>query len=135
TWLESLRFEDSRSPNPGEIRHGNGTMLWIAEPAELSDGGFAMQGLYSVANQFGLQPLFGKASSGTMSLPRRVIAYPIALHDPTVYVFVADRKEDCEIHVSDRETGLPLTFVLPAQRAALALIGKKEKAVIAKYGF
>lgn len=63
------------------------------------------------------------------------MAYPIALNDSTLYVFVSDRKEDSEIDVSDRETGVPLTFVLPAQRAALALIGKKEKAVIAKYGF
>lgn len=135
TWLESLRFEGSRSAGQKEIRHGTGTVLWIAEPAELSDGDFAIQGLYSAANQFGLQPLFGKALPGTMSLPAGVMAYPIALSDSTLYVFVSDREEDSKIDVSDRTTGVPLTFVLPAEHAALALIGKKEKAVIAKYGF
>ena len=63
------------------------------------------------------------------------MAYPIALNDSTLYVFVSDREDDSKIHVSDWATGVPLTFVLPRQHAALALIGNKEKAVIAKYGF
>jgi hypothetical protein len=35
----------------------------------------------------------------------------------------------------DTVTGVRLAMKLPAQRAAMALIGKSEKAVLAKYGF
>jgi hypothetical protein len=135
TWLESLRFEGGRSAGEREIRHGRGTVLWIREPAELADGDVAIQGLYAAANQFGLQPLFGKALPGTMSLPAGVMVYPVALTDAMLYIFVSDREEDSKIDVSDRATGVSLTFLLPAQHAALALIGKEEKAVIARYGF
>ncbi|HEX6803840.1 MAG TPA: beta-galactosidase [Terriglobales bacterium] len=135
SWLESLQFEDSRSPSQREIQHGNGTVLWIAEPAELSDGDFPARSLYSAAaKQFGVQPLFG-ALMGAMSLPAGVMAYPIPLNDAILYVFVSDRREDAKVDVTDRFTGVSLTFVLPAQHAALALIGKTEKAIIAKYGF
>ena len=132
TWLESLHFEDSRSPSQREITHGTGTIVWIREPAELSDGDFAIPRLYPT---FGLQPKFGSARLGTMSLPAGVMAYPIALNDSTLYVFVSDCEEDSKIDIGDQATGVPLTFVLPAQHAALALIGNQEKAVIAKYGF
>jgi len=52
-----------------------------------------------------------------------------------LYVFVSDSADDAAINVRDRETGVPITFSLSAQHAALALIGKKEKAVVAKYGY
>jgi len=39
------------------------------------------------------------------------------------------------IDLRDNLTGARLTLELPAEHAALALIGKREKTVIAKYGF
>lgn len=134
TWLESLQFDDNRSLSQREIRHGAGTILWIREPAELSEEDVAISRLYS-DNQFGIQPRFEMTRGATGSLPAGVMAYPMALNDSTLYIFVSDRGEDSKIDVSDRATGVALTFVLPAQHAALALIGNKERAVIAKYGF
>ncbi len=43
--------------------------------------------------------------------------------------------DDTQIDLRDAVTGVRLALKLPAQRAALALIGKREKAVLAKYGF
>ncbi len=34
-----------------------------------------------------------------------------------------------------RATGVPLAFTLPAGHAAIAVIGKKEKKIVARYGF
>jgi hypothetical protein len=39
------------------------------------------------------------------------------------------------IDLRDALTGVRLTLKLPAQRAAIALLGKYEKAILAKYGF
>ena len=65
---------------------------------------------------------------------------PVALawrtkHGRRMYVFASDSAEDQQVELRDRATDVPLKFTLPAQHAAMALIGKKEKAVIAKYGF
>ena len=38
-------------------------------------------------------------------------------------------------HFQDSVTGAELKFHLPAQHAALALIDKKTKQIVAKYGF
>ena len=43
--------------------------------------------------------------------------------------------EDAAVDLHDAITGTRLTLKLPAQHAAMALIGKQEKAVIARYGF
>jgi hypothetical protein len=63
------------------------------------------------------------------------MAYPIALEDSVLYVFVSDSAEDQQVELRDRATDVSLKFTLRAQHAAMALIGRKEKAVIAKYGF
>jgi hypothetical protein len=61
--------------------------------------------------------------------------YPISLEDSVLYIFVSDDAEDQEMKIRDSSTGVPISFKLPSEHAALALMGKKEKAVIAKYGF
>lgn len=48
---------------------------------------------------------------------------------------MSDDANNTDVDIKDKATGTRLTFNLPAQHAAVALIGKKEKAVIAKYGF
>jgi len=50
-------------------------------------------------------------------------------------VMVSDAAEDARIDLRDKLSGVRLTLQLPAQHAAIAVIGKREKAVVAKYGF
>jgi hypothetical protein len=57
------------------------------------------------------------------------------LDDSVLYVMISDSAEDSKIDLRDKLTGARLTFTLPAQRAGIAIIGKKEKSVVAKYGF
>lgn len=48
---------------------------------------------------------------------------------------MSDDANNTDVDIKDKATGTRLTFKLCGQHAAVALIGKKEKAVIAKYGF
>jgi hypothetical protein len=63
------------------------------------------------------------------------MVYSITLDDSILYVFVSDAGHDQQIELHDKATGVTMNFNLSAEHAAVALIGKKEKAVIAKYGF
>ncbi|HEX7894391.1 MAG TPA: hypothetical protein VF447_09395 [Terriglobales bacterium] len=83
--------------------------------------------------------LIADISSSRPLRPLRLVVLPqstpIVLDDSILYIFVSDDANDTNIDIKDKATGTRLTFNLPAQHAAVALIGKKEKAVIAKYGF
>ncbi len=57
------------------------------------------------------------------------------LQDSVLYILESENAEDAAIDLRDAVTGARLTLKLPSQHAAIALIGKHEKAVIAKYGF
>jgi hypothetical protein len=47
----------------------------------------------------------------------------------------SEAASDARIDIRDKQTGAHIAFTLPAQKAALALVGTREKAVVAKYGF
>jgi hypothetical protein len=57
------------------------------------------------------------------------------LADSVLYVLVSDSANDATINLRDQATGVPLAFSLLAEHAAIAVIGKKEKKIVAKYGF
>jgi hypothetical protein len=99
---------------------------------ELSRGDDTPSGVYSLlAFQANSLPAFEPVAKLSLG----VMAYPLELQDSILYIFTSDTAGDATIDVRDKETGVSLKFTLPAEHAALALIGKKEKAVIAKYGF
>jgi hypothetical protein len=127
--LESLRIPNGSFT---EINHGKGRIFWAAEPVELAQGDQATADVYSyVAGRVGIQPQFELATP----LSPGVVAYPITLEDSVLYVFVSDSAQDSNIDLRDKAMGVRITLNLHAEHAALALVGKKEKAVIAKYGF
>jgi hypothetical protein len=64
-----------------------------------------------------------------------VLIYATVLDDSVMYVMVSDAAEDARIDLRDKLTGVRLTLQLPAQHAAIAVVGKREKNVVAKYGF
>jgi hypothetical protein len=63
------------------------------------------------------------------------MVYPMPLDDAMLYIVVSDSATDAKVDLRDKNTGTQITLQLPAEHAALALIGKKDRAVIAKYGF
>ena len=129
-WLESLRFEDGVSLK--ELSRGKGRIFWAAYPVELSEDLQATVDLYSyVASRINLSPPL----KSQMPPPRGVLVFPTIFANSIMYVFLSDSAEDAHLSIQDSETGTPIAFTLPAQHAAIAVIGKKERRVIAKYGF
>ena len=128
--VESLRFADSSTLK--EAAYGKGKIFWAVYPAELAEGAQAVADLYTyVAGRVGITPIFdvqGQLSPG-------VLIYPTLLDDSVMYVMISDAAEDMKIDLRDKTTGVRLTLQLPSQHAAMAVIGKKEKTVVAKYGF
>ena len=129
-WLETLRFEDGTSFK--EALHGNGKIFWSAYPVELAEGSRPASDLYSyVAAKTGVAPMFTQISP----LRSGVLAFPTALADSVMYVFVSDVADDSAIDIRDSATGVEIRFALRAQHAAIAVVGKKERKIVAKYGF
>jgi hypothetical protein len=127
--LEALRFREASFT---EISHGKGRIFWAAEPVELAEGDQAAAEIYSyVAGRIEMQPRFELATP----LSPGVMVYPISLDDSVLYIFVSDNAENASIDLRDKPTGVSITLNLPAEHAALAVIGEKKKSVIAKYGF
>jgi hypothetical protein len=48
---------------------------------------------------------------------------------------ISDGAEDSKIDLRDKTTGVRLTLPISSQHAAIAVIGKKEKTVVVRYGF
>ncbi len=128
--LESLRFKDGSTLK--EIAYGKGRVFWAAYPVELAEGLGPATELYKyVGERIGLKQAFALQSP----LSPGVLVYPTVLDDSVLYVLVSDSADDANVDLRDNLTGARLTFKLKSQHAALALIDKQSKAVIAKYGF
>jgi hypothetical protein len=128
SWLESLRFGGKAYV---ELNRGRGRIFWTAEPAELAQSDGAVAPTYAgVADAVGVEPKFQLESR----FPG-VMIYPMTFDDSVLYIMVSDAAEDSKIDLTDKATGVKVELTLPGEHAALALIGRKEKTVIAKYGF
>ncbi|HKD03736.1 MAG TPA: hypothetical protein VKB77_14965 [Terriglobales bacterium] len=130
SWLESLRFSDGSTLK--EVPYGNGRIFWAAYPVELAEGTQPAADLYSdVAARAGIAPGYELLSP---PLPG-VLIYPTALEDSVLYVMISDSVADARIELRDKLTGTRLSLTLASQHAAMAVLGRREKNVIAKYGF
>jgi hypothetical protein len=122
--LEFLRFEDGSAE--ALLTLGKGKLWWSAYPIELSDNLQAAAITYGRA--LGLSDRRFEARPGTL-------IYPIELEDAVLFVFASEFSQDQEINIRDEITGAELKFILPSERAALAIIDKKAKQLVTKYGF
>ena len=130
TWLDALRFDDGSAFK--EIPYGQGRIFWTAFPVELAEGSDAAASLYAyVAGKAGVAPLFEM----TAAVSPGVLVYPIVLEDSVLYVLESDSAEDADIDLRDKLTGGHVTLKLPSQHAALAVVGKQTKSVVARYGY
>jgi hypothetical protein len=99
---------------------------------ELAEGTEAAANLYAyVAGRLNITPVFDLLSA----LSPGVLIYPTVLENYVLYVMVSDAAQDLPIDVRDKLTGVRLTLRLRAQHAALAVVGKRGKSVVARYGF
>jgi hypothetical protein len=133
-WLDALHFSDGSTLK--EIPYGTGKIFWTASPVELAEGTQPAADLYAyVAGRIGLAPMFELLPDVQASLSPGVLIYPTELEDSILYVIVSDAAQDAKIDLHDKITGARLSLLLPSQHAAIAVIGKREKNVVAKFGF
>ena len=125
-----MRFLDGATFK--EIPYGHGRIFWSAYPVEMAEGTDAAAEVYRyVAAKVGITPLYDLAAPTSSG----ILVYPIILQDSVLYVLESDSADDADIDFRDQLTGARIALRLPAQHAALALVGKQTKAVIARYGF
>lgn len=128
TWLDALRFDDGATLK--EVQRGKGRIFWAAYPVELAEDLQSAADLYDyIAERVNLIPMF----STQTPLPAGVLVFPTELADSILYVFVSDSVDDAAINIRDRLTGTQMAFMLPAEHAAMAVVGKKEKRIVAEY--
>jgi hypothetical protein len=132
SWLEYLHFE-SHGSESRDVEYGRGRIIWTRYPTELASNGEAASGDYIVTE--GGEAKLSQPFVLSGDLSPGILVYPISLEDSVLYIFSSDSQRAEPINLKDKVTGVRLTFTLPSEHAALALIGKKERAVIAKYGF
>lgn len=129
-WAEVLNLENGETF--AEVAYGKGRIYWTTFPVELGEGISATADIYRyVAQKTGLSPQFELQSP----VPSGILIYPTVLDDSVLYIFVSESAAPAQLAVRDKLTGTTLSFVLSPERAAVALISKEKRAVIAKYGF
>ena len=128
--VECYRFGDGSTLK--EINVGKGRIFWAAYPVELAEGTEGAAAVYGyVAGKIGIASLF----DSTAPVPAGVLIFPVVLEDSVLYVMASESASGAAIDIRDRATGARVRFTLAGQRAAMAVVGKREKAVVAKYGF
>src|SRR5215469_12139712 len=128
--LEALRFSDGATWK--EVPFGKGKVFWSSYSAELAEGLDPVTSVYAyLLTALKIKPAFELQSV----VPAGVLISSTELQDSVLYVLESENEADDTIDLRDDVTGVRLTLKLPAQHAALALIGKQAKAVIVKYGF
>ena len=128
--LEALRFSDGATWK--EISYGQGKIFWSSYSAELAEGLEPAVSVYNyILAALKVTPPFELQSP----IPLGVLISVTELQDSLLYVLESENVSDAAIDLRDAVSSARLTLKLPAQHAALALIGKKEKAIIARYGF
>ncbi len=128
--VEAVRFADGSTLK--EIPYGKGRVYWTAYPVELAEGTDAAAAVYHyVAGQVGVASMYDLQAPVSPG----ALIFPIALEDSVFYIMSSESADDTTIDLRDKATGVVVKLNLPGQHAALAVISKTGKAVVAKYGF
>jgi len=128
--LEALLFSNHKTAEATEI--GKGTLHLISYPIELSENDGATSSLY--ANT--IAGVGGQSYLHDWPLPPNgILVYPLDLETAVLYIFESELANDIAWKFKDPATNVAMNFNLKSQHAALALIDKKTKQIVAKYGF
>jgi hypothetical protein len=128
--LEFVRFENGATVQI--VNSGKGKIFWVAYPVELGEGAAASAAVYrGVLGRIGIPQPFTLANDAAIG----ILLFPIELKDAVLYILESETAQDSDLKWKDGATGANLTVHLPAQRAALLVVEKASKKVVAQYGF
>jgi hypothetical protein len=128
-WLDWLPFADGATYK--EVSVGKGQMFLVSFPAELSEGMDAPAAVYEAV----LRKAQVEAPFTVTAGSPGVLIRPLVMRDAVLYLFMSESGQDEDIAVKDKLTGAEMKFRLPAQRARLILLNRKDGKVIGRYGF
>ena len=125
---ETMRFADGKTVET--IPHGNGKILWMADPVEFAEGYDAAAALYRWAlDEAGVKAAFKEVAP----LSPAVLAFPTVLDDAELYSFSNESMEAQPVDLIDALTGAHIQLTLGAQRGAALLLSRQGQ-VLASYG-
>ncbi len=126
--LEWLRFRDTSALQ--QIAVGTGKLYWNAYPAELAEGPTRVSDLYCFAlHDIGIRVDHHELGNELRGLLRQ----PVEFENAVLYVFESEQNRSITLTYPDEITGAKLEVTVPAEHAALVLIDKSTKQIIAKY--
>ena len=127
--LEYLALENNALSK--EVSLGTGKLILFTYPIELAEGTTPAAHEYeSIMQRLAIAAPF--TAPGTM--PAGILVYPVELQDSLLYVLESESDRDADLDIKDSVTSVNIKSRLPAQRAALAVIDKKTKQIVAEYG-
>ena len=127
--LEYLALENNALTK--EVSLGTGKLILFAYPIELTEGTTPAAHEYeSILQRLSIAAPFTAAAA----MPAGVLVYPVELQDSLLYVLESESDRDADLDIKDSATGSSIKFRLLSQRAALAVVDKKSKQIVAKYG-
>lgn len=128
--LDTLSF--AHGSGFGELRRGKGRVFWASDPVELAEGTDAAAALYRhVLARVGISPRFELPKNASPA----ILVAPIPLGRDVLYIIVSEDAHDRPLDLADKPTGVRMTFTLPAERAALAIVDGSKRKLVATYGF
>ena len=127
--LDVLRFADGKSVEA--ITHGQGRILWAADPVEFAENYAPAAALYRYALKTADVPA---PFTQLAPLSPGVLAFPTVLDGAVLYSFSNESLDDQPIHLKDAVTGANIDFRLPSQRGAALLLRRPDGRVLAAYG-
>jgi hypothetical protein len=126
TWM--MRFIDGTSVKV--IPHGNGRILWTADPVEFAEGYTAVAGLYRWALEMAdVKPVFKELAP----LSPAVLAFPTVLMGAEIYSFSNESDDVQTVDIEDALSGAHIHFTMEPQRGA-ALLLNHQGVVLSSYG-
>jgi hypothetical protein len=114
-----------------EVVLGAGKILWTGIPVELADATDATESLYRLAiRSAGLTGLSLELTPGDSS----VLAFPARYRNAILFTVVSESATASpRVTIRDPESGLSLSVTVGAGRAALALVDRSSRTIVADY--
>jgi hypothetical protein len=133
--VEYLNFLDDSTFK--DVSLGTGQLFWIAYPLELAENYLEVPLFYrAIVQAAGIKPDLDVHTSWGGALPNTsILIYELQLQDAILYILESEVDRDIDLGLHHIPTEAVANIHLPKQHAALVLIDKHTKQIVAKYGF
>jgi hypothetical protein len=111
------------------IPTGNGTIIWSPLPVELAHQVEPTVALYRYAlSQAGIEPVFRISDPDP-----GVLVYPTVFENAALFGVVSELGSQYDLRFTHKESGTEVELAMPAQRATLLLLNRRDGRVLGSY--